>query len=143
MVHCLALHAFPQILWQRTRLFSDTYVQNTSTIVTGLFHGSITTEYSQFSASCQSALFLSKQAFLLGISTRVVYRNASLNHSGGPYLVSPSVSQCKYYGGPLCLQLVTSNRKPEVTITMQIFAYLTAYFNALINFKNLKNVYFA
>ena len=95
MAHCLALYAFPQILQQRTRLFGDIYVQNTSRIVTGLFHGSITTEYSRFSASCQSALFLPKQAFLLGISTRVVCRNASPNHSVGPYLVSLSASQCK------------------------------------------------
>ena len=138
MAHCLALHTFPQILQQRTRLFSDIYVQNTSRIVTGLFRGSITTEYSRFSASCQSALFLPKQAFLLGISTRIVCRNTSLNHSGGPYLVFPSVSQCKFYGGPLCLQLVTSNRKPEKTITMQIFAY----FDTLMNFKNFKNVHF-
>ena len=128
MAPCLALHAFPQILQQRTQLFSDIYIQNTSRIVTGLFHGSITTEYSQFSASCQSTLFLPKQAFLLGISTRVVCRNASLNHSGGPYLVSPNVSQCKFYGGPLCLQLVTSNRKQEETITMQIFAYFDGLF---------------
>ena len=130
MARCLALYAFPQILQQRTRLFSDIYVQNTSKIVTGLFHGSITTEYSRFSASCQSVLFLPKQAFLLSISTslRVVSRNASLNHSGGPYLVSLSVSQCKFYGGPLCLQLVTSNRKPEETITMQIFAYFEGLF---------------
>ena len=128
MAHCLALHAFPQILQQRTRLFSDIYVQNTSRIVTGLFHGSITTEYSRFSALYQSTLFLSKQAFLLGIDTTVVCRNASLNHSGGLYLVSPSVSQCKFYGGPLCLQLVMSNRKPEETITMQIFAYFDGLF---------------
>ena len=128
MAHCLALHTFPQILRQRTRVFSDIYVQNTSRIVTGLFHGSITTEYSRFSVLCQSALFLPKRAFLLGISTRVVCRNASPNHSGGPYLVSPSVSQCKFYGGPLCLQLMTSNRKPEETITMQIFAYFDGLF---------------
>ena len=42
MAHCLALHAFPQILQQRTRLFSDIYMQNTNRIVTGLFHGSVT-----------------------------------------------------------------------------------------------------
>ena len=100
-------------------------MQNT---FTGIFHGSITTEYSRFSASCQSALFLPKQAFLLGISTRVTCRNALLNHSGGPYLVSQGVSQCKFYGDPLCLQLVTSNRKPEETITMQIFAYFNGLF---------------
>ena len=128
MAHCFALHTFPQILQQRTRLFSDIYVQNASRIVTGFFHGSITTKYSRFSASCQSALFLPKQAFLLGISTRVVCRNTSLNHSDGPYLVSPSVSQCKFYGGPLCLQLVTSNRKPEETITMQFYAYFDGLF---------------
>ena len=97
----------------------------------GSFHGSITTEYSRFSASCQSALFLPKQAFLLGISTRVVCRNASLNHSGGPYLVSPSVSQYNFYGGPLCLQLVTSNRKPEETITIQFFEYFDGLFHNL------------
>ena len=95
--------------------------RRTLTIVTGLY---ITTEHSRFSASCQNALFLPKQVSLLGISTRVTCRNASLNHSGGPYLVSPSVSQCKSYGGPLCLQLVTYNRKPEETVTMQNFAYL-------------------
>ena len=133
---------FPQILQQRIRLFSDIYMQNTSRIVTGLFHGSITTEYSRFSTLCQSTLFLSKQAFLLGISTRVVCRNTSLNHSGGLYLISPNVPQCKFYGGPLCLQLVTSNHKLEETITMQTFAYFEAYFNALMNFKILKNIYF-
>ena len=32
-----------------------------------------------------------------------------------------SFGKSLFYGGPLCLQLVTSNRKPEKTITMQIF----------------------
>ena len=75
-----------------------------------------------------NVLFLPKQAFLLGISIRVICRNALPNHSGDPYLISPSVSQCKFYGGPLCLQLVTSNRKPEETVTVQIFAYFDGLF---------------
>ena len=75
-----------------------------------------------------TVLFLPKQAFLLGISIRVTCRNAAPNHSDGPYLVSPSVSQCKFYGGPLCFQLVTSNRKPEETVTVQIFAYFDGLF---------------
>ena len=54
-----------------------------------------------------------------------------------PYTYIPSVSQCKFHGGPLCLRLVTYNRKPEETITMQIFAYFDSLFliNALMIFK--------
>ena len=76
------------------------------------------------------------QVFLLGVSTRVTCRNISLNHSGGPYVVSSSASQCKFYGGPLCLQFVMYNRKLEEIIFLHT---LKAYFNALMNFKKCIN----
>ena len=85
-------------------------------------------------------LFLPKQAFLFDISTRETCTNASLNHSNSLHLTSQTHFHCKSYGASLCIQLVTSNHKSEETIIMQILHTLTAYFNALMNFKNLKNV---
>ena len=81
-----------------------------------------------------------KTSFLTGISTRVACGNTSLNHSGGPYFVSPSVSQCKFYGGPLYLRHQTANQKKP--LQCKFLHILMAYFNALTNFINLKNVYF-
>ena len=69
-----------------------------------------------FSASCQSASFHLKQAFLLDIGTRETCINASLTHSNDPCLVSPTCFQYKSYGGPLCIELVTYYRKPEETV---------------------------
>ena len=91
-----------------------------------------------FSASCQSASFNPKQALLLDIGTRATCINASLAHSTDLYLVSPTCFLYKFYGGPLCIQLVTSNSKMEETNTMQIFAYFDCLF---YYFKNLEMLF--
>ena len=95
-------------------------------MVTELFHAvdSVTIEYTLFSASCQSDSFHTKQVFLLDIDNRATCINASPTHSNDLYLVSPIYFHCKSYGNPLYIQLVTSNRKTEETIIMQIFAYV-------------------
>ena len=54
--------------------------------------------------------FMSEHAFtaktgFLTPTVLVTCRNALLNQSGGPYLVSLNISHCKFYGGPCTFSL--------------------------------------
>ena len=78
-----------------TQLIIRNYMQNTSKILTGLFQLILTIDHTWFNDSHQSALLEPKQVFLLYISTKVTYKNTSLNYSDSWYLISQTCFHCK------------------------------------------------